>query len=69
MHNTIITGEDAEHEGLIVGTAHIGICKINNINVSTYTLTHNGSNPAHFMYGRFVPNTTGKLIIDGVEIQ
>ena len=69
IDNTIVTGEDAEHEGLIVGTAHIGITKISNITTYKYTLTHNGNNPAHFMYGRFVPDTTGKLIIDDVEIK
>lgn len=68
IDGTTITGEDAEHEGLIVGTAHIGISKISNITASNYTLTKNGTNPAHIMYGRFVPSTTGKLYIDGVEI-
>ncbi len=57
--------------GVVVGTANSGEVIINNITESGNTLTQTGKTaPAgqSNLYGRFVPNSTGKLIIDGVAI-
>lgn len=50
-----ITGEDREHTGNIIATAGCGIVYLNGTGVTTDDL------------GRFVPATTGKLYINGVE--
>lgn len=58
--------------GVVVGTANIGEVTINNITESGNTLTQTGKTaPAgqSNLYGRFVPGTTGKLVIDGVAVQ
>jgi len=58
--------------GVVVGTANSGEVTINNITESGNTLTQVGKTaPAgqSNLYGRFVPNSTGKLVIDGVAIQ
>lgn len=58
--------------GVVVGTANIGEVTINNITESGNTLTQTGKTaPAgqSNLYGRFVPGSTGKLVIDGVAIQ
>lgn len=57
--------------GVVVGTANVGEVTINNITESGNTLTQVGKTaPAgqSNLYGRFVPVNTGKLVIDGVEI-
>ena len=58
--------------GVVVGTANIGEVTINNITESGNTLTQTGKTaPAgqSNLYGRFVPGSTGKLVIDGVAVQ
>lgn len=54
--------------GVVVGTANVGKLTINNITESGNTITQIGKTaPEHSnLYGRFVPGTTGKLVIDGV---
>ena len=54
--------------GVVVGTANVGELTINNITESGNTITQTGKTaPEHSnLYGRFVPGTTGKLVIDGV---
>ena len=54
--------------GVVVGTANLGELTINNITESGNTITQTGKNaPEHSnLYGRFVPGTTGELVIDGV---
>ena len=54
--------------GVVVGTANVGKLTINNITESGNTITQTGKTaPEHSnLYGRFVPGTTGKLVIDGV---
>ena len=55
--------------GVVVGTANVGELTINNITESGNTITQTGKTaPEHSnLYGRFVPGTTGKLVIDGVD--
>lgn len=57
--------------GVVVGTANVGEVALNNTTESGNTVTQTGktapagqSNP----YGRFVPGTTGKLVIDGTAV-
>ena len=54
--------------GVVVGTANVGELSINNITESGNTITQTGKTaPGHSnLYGRFVPGTTGKLVIDDV---
>ena len=54
--------------GVVVGTANLGELTINNITESGNTITQTGKDaPEHSnLYGRFVPEATGKLVIDGV---
>jgi hypothetical protein len=58
--------------GVVVGTANVGEVTISNITESGNTLTQTGktapTGDKRNYYGRFVPGTTGKLTIDGVEI-
>ena len=54
--------------GVVVGTANVGEVTISNITESGNTMTQTGKTaPAgqSNLYGRFVPGTTGKLVIDG----
>lgn len=53
--------------GVVVGTANVGKLTINNITESGNTITQTGKDaPKHSnLYGRFVPGTTGELVIDG----
>ena len=54
--------------GVVVGTANVGEVTISGITESGNTLTQTGKTaPAgqSNLYGRFVPGTTGKLVIDG----
>ncbi len=53
-----IKGEDAAHTGTIIGTSHVGEVFL------TYDTNKVQSGNA---IGRFVPGTTGKLVINGVE--
>lgn len=58
--------------GVVVGTANNGEVIINNTTESGNTLTQDGKTaPTDHsnLYGRFVPNNTGKLTIDGVEVK
>ena len=54
--------------GVVVGTANVGELTINNMTESGNTVTQTGKTaPEHSnLYGRFVPGTTGKLVIDDV---
>ena len=58
--------------GVVVGTANVGEVTISNITESGNTLTQTGKTAPEGekrnYYGRFVPGTTGKLIIDGEEV-
>ena len=57
--------------GVVVGTANVGEVTISNITESGNTLTQTGKTaPAgqSNLYGRFVPGTTGKLVIDGAYV-
>ena len=65
VSGVVIKGEDADHTGIVVGTAGVGITNISGITVGT-GVTGN-YNTAHEYYGRFVPSGSGKLTIDGVE--
>lgn len=65
VSGTAINGEDAEHTGIAVGTAHVGETIINDVSYAGVTGNYNTDTN---IYGRFVPGTTGKLIIDGVQI-
>jgi len=58
-----INGEDADHTGIVVGTANVGDTVING---TVYTGVTGNYNTATVLYGRFVPGTTGTLTIDGV---
>lgn len=53
--------------GVVVGTANVGKLTINKITESGNTITQTGKDaPEHSnLYGRFVPGTTGELVIDG----
>lgn len=58
--------------GVVVGTANVGEVTISGITESGNTLTQTGKTaPAgqSNLYGRFVPGSTGKLVINGVAIQ
>lgn len=54
--------------GVVVGTANVGELTITNVTESGNTVTQTGKTaPEHSnLYGRFVPGTTGELVIDGV---
>ena len=54
--------------GVVVGTANVGKLTINKITESGNTITQTGKTaPKHSnIYGRFVPDSTGELVIDGV---
>ena len=57
--------------GVVAGTSGVGELTINTITSTDNTLTQTGTadpNPAHELYGRFVPGTTGKLMINGKQI-
>ena len=64
------TDEGDWRVGVVVGTANVGEVTINNTTESDNTLKQNSvTAPAgqSNLYGRFVPNTTGKLTIDGID--
>ena len=54
--------------GVVVGTANVGELTITNVTESGNTVSQTGKTaPEHSnLYGRFVPGTTGKLVIDDV---
>ena len=65
------TDDGAWRVGVVVGTANVGELTIEGITESGNTLTQTGKTaPAgqSNLFGRFVPGTTGKLVIDGVEV-
>ena len=70
VKNCVLTSTDdgGWRVGVVVGTANVGELTINNITESGNTITQTGKTaPEHSnLYGRFVPGTTGKLVIDGV---
>ncbi len=72
----LTSNDDSYRVGGIVGTANIGEVIINRCSVdaaTTMTQNNNGTiierpEGQSNLYGRFVPDTTGKLTIDGVSI-
>lgn len=70
VKNCVLTSTDdgGWRVGVVVGTANVGKLTINNITESGNTITQTGKTaPKHSnLYGRFVPGTTGKLVIDDV---
>lgn len=70
VKNCVLTSTDdgGWRVGVVVGTANVGKLTINNITESGNTITQTGkAAPEHSnLYGRFVPDTTGELVIDGV---
>lgn len=70
VKNCVLTSTDdgGWRVGVVVGTANVGKLTINNITGSGNTITQTGKTaPEHSnLYGRFVPDTTGELVIDGV---
>lgn len=70
VKNCVLTSTDdgGWRVGVVVGTANVGKLTINNITESGNTITQTGNTaPEHSnLYGRFVPDTTGELVIDGV---
>lgn len=57
--------------GVVVGTANVGEVALNNTTESGNTVTQTGKTaPAgqSNLYGRFVPGTTGKLVIDSTAV-
>ena len=57
--------------GVVVGTANVGEVALKNTTESGNTVTQTGKTaPAgqSNLYGRFVPGTTGKLVIDGTAV-
>ena len=70
VKNCVLTSTDdgGWRVGVVVGTANVGKLTINNITESGNTITQTGKTaPEHSnLYGRFVPDTTGKLVIDDV---
>lgn len=70
VKNCVLTSTDdgGWRVGVVVGTANVGKLTINTITESGNTITQTGKTaPEHSnLYGRFVPGTTGELVIDGV---
>lgn len=70
VKNCVLTSTDdgGWRVGVVVGTANVGELTINNITESGNTITQTGKTaPEHSnLYGRFVPGSTGELVIDGV---
>lgn len=70
VKNCVLTSTDdgGWRVGVVVGTANVGKLTINNITESGNTITQAGKTaPEHSnLYGRFVPGSTGELVIDGV---
>ena len=73
VSNTKLTSTDdgGWRVGVVVGTANVGEVTITGTTSSGNTLTQTGKTaPAgqSELYGRFVPGTTGKLTINGTEV-
>lgn len=72
MNNNLISTDSGWRVGVVVGTANVGEVTINNITESGNTLTQTGETAPEGVkrdyYGRFVPGSTGKLVIDGEEV-
>lgn len=70
VKNCVLTSTDdgGWRVGVVVGTANVGKLTLNKITESGNTITQTGKTaPEHSnLYGRFVPGTTGELVIDGV---
>lgn len=70
VKNCVLTSTDdgGWRVGVVVGTANVGKLTINKITESGNTITQTGKTaPEHSnLYGRFVPGTTGELVINGV---
>lgn len=70
VKNCVLTSTDdgGWRVGVVVGTANVGELTITNVTESGNTVTQTGKTaPEHSnLYGRFVPGTTGKLVIDDV---
>lgn len=70
VKNCVLTSTDdgGWRVGVVVGTANVGKLTITNVTESGNTVTQTGKTaPEHSnLYGRFVPGTTGKLVIDDV---
>ena len=70
VKNCVLTSTDdgGWRVGVVVGTANVGKLTIDSITGSGNTITQTGKTaPEHSnLYGRFVPGTTGELVIDGV---
>ena len=71
-NNLISTDDGGWRVGVVVGTANVGEVTIKNITESGNTLSQTNQTAPEGVkrnyYGRFVPGTTGKLTIDGVEV-
>lgn len=70
VKNCVLTSTDdgGWRVGVVVGTANVGELTITNVTESGNTVTQTGKTaPEHSnLYGRFVPGTTGELVIDDV---
>ena len=69
--NLTSTDDGGWRVGVVVGTANNGQCVINNITESGNVLSQTGKTAPvgqSNLYGRFVPDDTGTLVIDGVAI-
>ncbi len=74
---TLVSNDDSYRVGGIVGTANVGEVVINGCSVDSKTIMTQNNNGTEIarpegqsnLYGRFVPGTTGKLQIDGVDIK
>ncbi len=63
------TGDSDKKAGAIVGTVNVGEMKIEKSSYNNdMTVVSHETAINERCYGRFVPNSTGKLIIDGVEV-
>lgn len=66
------TDEGGWRVGVVVGTANVGELTINSITETGNTISQTGKTAPEGqseLYGRFVPDETGKLTIDGTEIE
>ena len=70
--NTLVSTDDGDWRvGAIVGTANNGQCEINNVTVSGNTISQVGKTAEVYqseLYGRFVPDGTGTLTINGTAV-
>ena len=64
--NNTLKGESKNKTGVVVGTAHVGKTIISNVTNENNTVYDEQNSKA--LYGRFLPNETGYLEIDGERI-